>query len=143
MQARTPSSMQIPPKPFIFAGNIPAGGSDTHPWRHAAKSTGRPEEEAKPDDETRSLRASALNSKAAPTGVNHRVKKPITPASKLLISLMYQILSTVDSSGTGVHITSSTRGAPVASITTRSNPIAIPAAGGMIERAARKSSSRG
>jgi hypothetical protein len=33
---------------------------------------------------------------------------------------------------TGVHITSSIRGAPVASITTRSNPIAIPLAAGIM-----------
>lgn len=41
------------------------------------------------------------------------------------------------------HITSSTRGAPVASITSRSKPSAMPAASGISSSAARKSSSSG
>lgn len=44
---------------------------------------------------------------------------------------------------TGVQITSSMRGAPVASITRRSKPRAMPLAGGIWPRAARKSSSSG
>ncbi len=48
-----------------------------------------------------------------------------------------------DVSGTGAHITWSMRGAPVASITSRSKPSAMPLASGMIARAARNSSSSG
>ncbi len=44
---------------------------------------------------------------------------------------------------TGVQITSSIRGAPVASITSRSNPKAIPLAGGISASASRNSSSNG
>ncbi len=43
----------------------------------------------------------------------------------------------------GAHLTSSMRGAPVASITSRSKPRAMPLVGGMAPRAARKSSSIG
>ncbi|MND67983.1 hypothetical protein D3C80_594190 [compost metagenome] len=46
-------------------------------------------------------------------------------------------------SATGAHMTRSIRGAPVASITSRSKPSAMPLAGGMIASAARKSSSSG
>lgn len=70
-------------------------------------------------------------------------KKFLTPARKPLISKVSIFCPPWTDHGTGVHITSSIRGAPVASITTRSNPIAIPAAGGMIDSAARKSSSSG
>lgn len=43
----------------------------------------------------------------------------------------------------GAHLTSSMRGAPVASITSRSKPRAMPLVGGMEPRASRKSSSIG
>jgi len=46
-------------------------------------------------------------------------------------------------SATGVQITSSIRAAPVASMTSRSKPSAMPLASGMTARAARKSSSIG
>ena len=46
-------------------------------------------------------------------------------------------------SGTGAQITCSMREAPVASITSRSKPSAMPLASGICARAARKSSSKG
>ena len=44
--------------------------------------------------------------------------------------------------GKGVHNTASMLGAPVASITNRSKPSATPLAGGMYDKAARKSSKK-